>query len=96
MLSRKGWSFSLNAADALNGAFELLGGVVLWQNVRRLRQDKQVRGADWRVTGFFMAWGVWNLYFYPHLEQWLSFTGGLCIVAANAVWLYYAIKYRRN
>jgi hypothetical protein len=85
---------SVAFGDLINGAFELLGGVVLWGNVRRIRQDRKLAGVDWRVSGFFMAWGIWNLYFYPSLHQWLSFTGGLLIVVTNAVWLGYAIKYR--
>ncbi len=83
-------------ADLTNGAFELLGGFSLWQNVRRLRRDKSIKGVDWRVTLFFTSWGLWNLYYYPHLDQWASFLGGLGIVAANAAWLYYVFKYRRN
>jgi hypothetical protein len=37
--------------DALNGAFESIGGVCIWFNVRRLARDKSVRGVDWRITG---------------------------------------------
>jgi len=80
--------------DLINGAFELLGGIVLWQNVRRIRQDRKLAGVDWRVTGFFTSWGFWNLWYYPSLHQWASFTGGLLIVFSNFVWLYYAVKYR--
>jgi hypothetical protein len=82
--------------DTVNGLFELLGGIVLWQNVRRIRQDRKLAGVDWRVTGFFTAWGFWNLWYYPSLGQWFSFFGGLNIVAANFVWLAFALKYRKN
>jgi hypothetical protein len=80
--------------DFGNGLFELIGGFCVWQNVKRIRQDKQVKGVDWRVTGFFTSWGFWNLWYYPSLSQWLSFLGGLVIVAGNVVWLAMAIKYR--
>lgn len=86
----------MNLPDLGNGLFEMLGGFALWQNVKRIRADKQTRGVNWQVTGFFTAWGFWNLFYYPHLAQWASFTGGLVIVAANAVWLFYAVKYRSN
>lgn len=82
--------------DLVNAGFELLGGLLIWANVGRLRRDRMVRGVDWRVTAFFQAWGMWNVYFYPSLDQWASFTGGLVICAANSVWLYYAFRYRRN
>jgi hypothetical protein len=81
--------------DLINGSFEFLGGFALWDNVKRIRKDKQVRGVNWKVTLFFTSWGFWNLFYYPHLGQWLSFAGGVNIVAANAFWLYFAVKYRR-
>jgi len=80
--------------DLINGVFELVGGAMVWQNVRRIRRDQQVRGVDWRVTVFFSAWGFWNLFYYPHLDQWLSTLGGLAIVSANTAWLWFAWKYR--
>lgn len=86
----------IHVPDLINGLFELLGGFALWQNVTRIKKDKQCRGVNWQVTLFFFAWGLWNLFYYPSLSQWISFAGGLNIVLANAFWLYYAIKYRRN
>lgn len=86
----------IHISDLINGLFELLGGFALWQNVTRIKRDKQCRGVNWQVTMFFFIWGLWNLFYYPSLSQWLSFLGGLNIVAANAFWLYYAVKYRRN
>ena len=86
----------LSSPDAINGAFEGVGGMLIWQNVWRLMQDKMVRGSDWRVTAFFWAWGIWNLFYYPHLGQWISFAGGLLIVSGNCAWLWLAIKYRHN
>jgi len=82
--------------DLINGLFELGGAVMIWLNVKRLYQDKTVKGVDWRVTGFWTAWGLWNLYFYPSLGQWLSFAGGVALVGANAVWLVMAAYYIRR
>lgn len=82
-------------ADAVNGIFELVGGLMIWLNVLRLYRDKRVAGVCVPVTVFFFAWGVWNLFFYPHLGQWVSFAGGLFIVAANAVWVALAVRYER-
>lgn len=89
----------MSLPDLINGAFELLGGVAILGHCRRLYVDKQVRGASWMATTFFTSWGFWNLYFYPHLDQWLSFAGGLMIVAANTLWIsmmgYYILLERR-
>jgi len=82
--------------DLINGTFELLGGYALWRNVRQLYQDKEHRGVTTGATAFFMSWGYWNLYYYPHLDQWWSFVGDLNIVAANTVWLVLMIYYARR
>ncbi len=86
----------MSVPDFVNGTLELVGGVMLWANVQRLRRDRQIRGVDWRVTAFFMIWGVWNLFYYPNLDQWASFVGTLFLCSANAFWLVLAYRYRRN
>lgn len=73
--------------DIVNGTFEALGGVFLWLNVLRLWRDKGYAGVNWQAIAFFAAWGLWNLFYYPSLAQWWSFTGGLVLVVANLVWL---------
>lgn len=80
--------------DFINGVFELLGSVAIFAHVRRIRRDKKVAGVDWRATLFMSLWGYWNLFYYPQLDQWFSFVGGLAIVAGNTAWLYYLLKYR--
>lgn len=82
--------------DLINGLFELLGSLVLWRNVRQLYVDKMIRGVHWTATGFFAAWGYWNLYYYPSLDQWWSFAGGCSIVLANTVWLGQMLYYGRG
>jgi len=82
--------------DIVNGLYESLGGIMLWNNVRILYKQKKVKGVSVLSTAFFTTWGIWNLYYYPHLEQWWSFAGGLVIVSANVVWVYFALKYRKN
>ena len=84
----------MQVPDLANGLFEALGAFVLYQNVKAIKRDKSIKGVDWRVTIFFTAWGFWNLFYYPSLDQWLSFFGGLGIVAVNSLWLYYAWRYK--
>lgn len=73
--------------DLINGCFEIAGALFNLLNVRRLIRDKQLHGVRWEPTAFFTAWGVWNLFYYPALDQWYSFAGGVAIVAVNAVWV---------
>lgn len=83
-------------ADIINASFEALAGVAIYGHVRRLRIDKQVKGASSWATVFFTAWGFWNLYYYPSLGQWASTIGGISVVSMNAWWLALMWKYRGN
>jgi hypothetical protein len=82
--------------DLINGAFELVGAVLVWFNVRQLRRDKRVQGVSLSVQGFICTWGFWNLYYYPSLGHWLSFGGGVVLVIGNSVWLGMAVHYTRK
>ena len=82
----------MSIPDLVNGAFELTGGAVCWLNVRRLLRDRKLAGVDWRVSGFFSAWGFWNLLYYPSLHQWASFAGGIALVIANTTWVVLALR----
>lgn len=86
----------INLPDLGNGLFELIGGGLNFINVHKLYKDKQLKGVHWAPAMFFTAWGYWNCFYYPHLNQWLSFGGGLLIVTANTLWVYLALKYRKN
>jgi len=82
--------------DGFNGTYELLGGVFIALNCVRIYKDKMLRGVDWKTVVFFTTWGWWNLYYYPHLDQWVSFAGGIFIVTANTVWLGQIFYYLRQ
>jgi hypothetical protein len=62
----------MNLTDAVNAGFELVAALLTWRNVLQLYRDKQVKGVYWPAWAMFAAWGLWNLYYYPHLGQWLS------------------------
>lgn len=79
--------------DFINGTFEMTGGVMLLANVKAIFRDKKVRGMAVSPLAFFAAWGYWNTYYYPHLDQWASFVGGLIIVAVNTLYLALVIYY---
>jgi len=80
--------------DLINGSFELLAGLFVLNHCRAVIRDKAVKGVSIISVGFFTSWGFWNLFYYPHLDQWLSFFGGLFIVAANSIWVLLLLKYR--
>lgn len=82
--------------DLINGLFELIGGFFIISNCFRIYKDKSVKGINISTTGFFSAWGVWNLIFYPANNLWFSFIGGLVIVIANLVWIGMSIYYLKK
>lgn len=80
--------------DLINATFELLGGAFVALSVRRLWIDRSVKGSSPWTIAFFFLWGGWNLFYYPHLDQWLSFYGGLVVVLANGLWLVLFWRFR--
>jgi hypothetical protein len=46
----------------------------------------------WPTSLFFTSWGVWNLYYYPSLGQWLSFAAGIALCLGNIAWVSQAIR----
>jgi hypothetical protein len=81
--------------DFINGAFEFIGSVLTWMNVYRVWKDKGYAGIYAPAIIFFFSWGVWNLFYYPHLGQWWSFFGGCSIALANFVWVTLMFRYGR-
>lgn len=81
--------------DLVNGLFELFSSLLYILNIRALYKSKQVQGISLVPTVFFTSWGLWNLYYYPSLDQWYSFIGGIFLVSVNAIWLYMALYYNR-
>ena len=86
----------LSTPDLVNGCFELFGIFFILPSVLKLHKEKIVRGVSWVHVGFFVIWGLWNLYYYPHLDQWFSFIGGIGVVLATSVWFMQLVYYSYN
>jgi hypothetical protein len=87
---------TISGPDIVNGLFEAVGAGMALENVRKLLYDRSVVGFWWPLQAFFTIWGFWNLYYYPSLDQWISFLGGMLLAAANLVWVCLAITYSRR
>lgn len=74
-------------ADVVNGSFEFLAGFMICLHIVKVLKDKNVAGVSTIATAYFAAWGYWNLYYYPSLDQWVSFAGGIFVVTANTIWV---------
>jgi len=86
--------------DFVNGLYELLGGVFILLHCLKLIHDKKVKGVSIVAILYFASWGMWNLYYYPFLNQWCSLIGGIGIVTMNCLYvsllIYYTLKNKRS
>ena len=83
------------SADLINAVFELLGGFFILNHCWVLYKHKKVSGVSIASTIFFNVWGFWNLYYYPSLNQTLSFWGTILIVFANTLYVGMLIYYSK-
>lgn len=85
--------------DIINASFEFFAGFFILLSILKLHQDKLVRGISINHVSFFWAWGAWNIFYYPHLEQYWSLVGAMLVLAFNTVWtgqiIYYNWRERR-
>jgi hypothetical protein len=86
----------LMTIDLINGSFEVIGAILQIRNIRILLKDREVKGTSWHITGFFLIWGIWNLWYYPALGQWISLAGGLALSTMNLIWVILAIWFARQ
>lgn len=82
--------------DGINGLFGSAGCFFVFLHVLRLLKDKKVRGVSIIGTVYFTLWGFWNCYYYPHLDQWISFIGGTSIALMNGTWVILILYYKRK
>ena len=80
--------------DLVNGSYESLAAFAVLNHCRVLYNAKKSEGVSILSVIFFWTWGIWNVYYYPHLNQWISFLGGCMIVLANGLYVYLLIKYK--
>lgn len=81
--------------DLVNGLFELFGGIFLSLHCWRLYKDKEIKGVSFFPFIFYTCWGYFNLFFYPSLNCWYSFYGGIIVVSVNTVYLVMLYYYWR-
>lgn len=80
--------------DLFNALFEIGGCFAVFLSVRRLYIDRSVKGVSPWTSVFFTSWGFYNLFYYPHLSQWLSFGGCFLTTFMNAAWLILYLVFR--
>lgn len=82
--------------DHVNACFEGGSSLLGLLNIRQLLRDKAVKGFSPAPLAFFTMWGLWNLFYYPHMGQIWSFIGGCAIASENAIYLGLVLYYLRR
>lgn len=82
--------------DLINGLFEFAGAVAGVYQIWVLHKHKKVRGFAPLAYLYFTAWGMWNCFYYPHLDQWVSLVGTIAITLSNGIYAAQAVYYIRR
>ena len=80
--------------DQDNAVFELFGAILTLLHSRAILRDRRVAGVSILAVSGFAAWGIWNLFYYPSLDQWWSFSAGLLLCFANLLYLSLLVWFR--
>lgn len=86
-----GMALIIATPDLINGLIKLVGAGLTWRNAWELWKARELRGVYWPTSMFFTVWGVWNLYYYPSLDQWFSFYAGILLTMGNLAWVVMAV-----
>lgn len=89
-------AIAISWPDFSNAMFEFIGGLAVLRTVMHAWKVGKIVGVHWMTPAFFWTWGAWNIFYYPHLDQWMSFVAGLFIFAVNTAWMYSLWKLGRQ
>jgi hypothetical protein len=82
--------------DIVNGTWEIAASMLVFNHCRVALRDKAVAGVSILSVGLFACWGLWKLFYYPHLNQPISLAGGVVLMSANVVWVSLLLHYRKR
>lgn len=83
----------MNSLDLLNAFFPFVGCFFVILNIKKLYQDKEVKGIQWYSPLFFYTGQLVNVYFMWNLNQVYSFIGGALLVSFSLTWWSMMIYY---
>jgi hypothetical protein len=80
--------------DIINAGFEVFASVVSTLSLIAIYKAKRIVGVSPWPTVFFAVWGMWNLFYYPHLGQvWSTLAAG-GMLGVNMIWLYMYYQFK--
>ena len=82
--------------DVINGLFEVFGSVATWMNFAAIVKDKGYSGTRLPMMLFFLTRGLWKLFFYSHLFQWVSLYASILVIAGSVANVAAMLRYGRK
>jgi hypothetical protein len=82
--------------DQINAFLIFVGSLMVFKSCFIVYRDKSVRGVSIIANMYFTAWGMWNVFYFPHLHQYWSFGAEMCICTANILWISLMLYYKRK
>jgi hypothetical protein len=79
--------------DQANACLEMGGAFLRTLDCIKLFQDKRFSGGHLGTALYFLGWGVFNVFFYPSLNQVWSFWAAIALMAMNGLWFVMAVHY---
>jgi len=86
----------MSMPDMINAGFEIGAGFAVLHHCWCLHRDREVRGVSVLAVAFFTLWGIWNVFWYPWLNQVFSFVAGIFVTLANVLYASMLSYYRKK
>ena len=80
--------------DQINALFQLGGSAAICFSIVDLHKKKYVGGISAGHVSFFIGWGLWNLFYYPSLDQMWSFLACVIFVLVQLLWVGQILFYK--
>jgi len=82
--------------DLINGTLEFVCSIMLWLDVRAVWRARGAAGVSIGARVFFWFWSVWNLWWYPHLGQYISAAGAVAVMLPQTLWLFLLVSFHKR
>jgi hypothetical protein len=80
-------------SDMTMGLIQVAGAGFLGVSVLQLFRRKYVGGVSAVTVSFWVAWGLWDLYYWPSLGQWWAFGGAVVVTMMNMLYVGLIVLY---
>ena len=84
------------SSDQINACLELAGAIFLVPTLIEAYNKKRIVGVHYITPIFFSLWGLWNIFYYPSLNQYWSASAACIMLSVNIIWLVMVFRYKEK